>query len=93
MLKSDVLATHLTGLVALLGSAWAMPNSPIVSLAIALLTGLTQAVHAYERVKGQATVSSSDLTATGVTQLFNAKGTQAVELPSEQTNYISGPTL
>ncbi len=101
-LQSRTFITHVTGLLALLGTAWSMPNSPLLSLAVALLTGVTQASHAYQNVKGKANIDSGDLS-TLITSpgLYNAAGTAQVEahpIPTSSANpippapYTGGPS-
>jgi len=48
---SRIFATHVTGLLSIVVAGHTMPNTPLVALAIAVLTGITQAAHAYQNVK------------------------------------------
>jgi len=60
-LQSRTFVTHITGLLSIIGAAWVIPNTPIISLAIAILTGITEAAHAYQNVRLQPTLTSADL--------------------------------
>lgn len=80
-LHSRTFITHLTGLLGVAGSGWLLPNSPAVSIAMAIITGITQAAHAFNNLKGKPTVdvaqSMSHLIVTP--GLYNAAGTAQVE--------------
>lgn len=60
LFTSQSFLTHLLGLLGILGANWAVPNSPAVSIAVAAVTGITQAAHAYTKVRTQPTVSLPD---------------------------------
>lgn len=79
LLQSHSFLTHLAGLFGVVGSGLVVPNSPAVSIAVALVTGITQAAHAYTKVRTQPQVSGMDL---GIRlpppSLTNAAGTAEV---------------
>lgn len=60
-LHSRTFVTHLTGLAGILGAGAIVPTHPAVTLAIAALTGITQASHAYQAVKTKDAVSVEDI--------------------------------
>lgn len=60
LFSSHSFLTHIFGLFGVLGAGVAVPNSPVLSLAVALVTGATQAAHAYTKVRTQQTVSLPD---------------------------------
>lgn len=87
-LHSRIFITHVSGLFAAIASGYAVPNSPVLSLAVALITGITQAAHAYSKVKAAEQVTSADLSSVIVpTQLMNAAGTAPIEAP-----HTTGPS-
>lgn len=61
-LHSRTFITHVTGLAGILGAGYAIPNSTPVSIAVAALTGLTQAAHAYQAVRTQPQVTPQQIT-------------------------------
>lgn len=60
-LHSRTFLTHVTGLASILGAGVALPNSTAASVAIAALTGITQAAHAYQTVRTQPKVTEADV--------------------------------
>lgn len=60
-LHSRTFITHLTGLAGIVGTGYAVPNSPAISIAVAALTGITQAAHAYQAVKVAPSVSADNV--------------------------------
>lgn len=60
-LISRTFFVHVTGLLSILGAGWAIPNSQTASLAIAAITGITQAAHAYKSVREQPTLGQADV--------------------------------
>ena len=60
LLTSHSFLVHLLGLFGVVGAGMAVPNSPSVSIAVALMTGISQAAHAYQTVRTQATVTLPD---------------------------------
>lgn len=60
-LQSRTFVTHITGLLGILTTSLAVPNSTLVTLAVALLTGITQASHAYQATRAKPTVTTNDI--------------------------------
>lgn len=61
LLNSRKFMMYVVGLASIVGLNHSIPNSATASLAIALLTGVTQAAHAYQTVRTQPTVSVADV--------------------------------
>lgn len=60
-LQSRTFITHITGLLGILTTSMAVPNSTLVTLAVALLTGITQASHAYQATRVKPVVTTNDI--------------------------------
>lgn len=54
--------THIIGVAGTLTAGVVIPNSPAASIAIAAITGITQASHAYATVRTQPGVGQADVT-------------------------------
>jgi len=77
-LQSRTFITHVTGLLGILATAYGAPNSPLFSFAVAVLTGVTQAAHAYQNGAKPVVTAMPDFTAPTGTRLYNAAGTEPV---------------
>lgn len=87
LLQSHSFLTHLLGLFGLVGANVVVPNSPAVSIAVAAITGISQAAHAYSKVRTQPNVSGIDV---GIRlpppSLTNAAGTAPL------ADHVDGPS-